>query len=241
MSNQASNINHPQNSQSSQASSTQKSNLPYDFFSQLFAATPVNPHQFVEKENGLFEMAQEEPSETVQNDRQEDVKTEQKRNLTTKESVKNQSEETPVTSYHLDDLIKLDVPIMDRQHAYLSHIYKMAQDYIQKATKTESPAPQLRYVFKTELGPDEALDIQVQKSMKNLNVALYADGDLQAFLLDKLIALKKHLKKLNPEFEDIEIEVIDREQQNVSDKPYILRQNISFSPFSPSKQTGSTL
>ena len=93
---------------------------------------------------------------------------------------------------------------------------------------SEKLVSNVRTLFQTQIGPDQELDIMVNKKANTLQVTLYADSKLQAFLLDKIIALKAYLKKREPHLDDIELDIADLEQRASTGNPSILRQKVSF-------------
>ena len=131
-------------------------------------------------------------------------------------------------TFAAEELITLESPIMDRQFTLLTHIYGTLQIQLKQMVKSEKLVSNVRTLFQTQIGPDQELDIMVNKKANTLQVTLYADSKLQAFLLDKIIALKAYLKKENPHLDDIELDIADLEQRASTGKPSILRQKVSF-------------
>ncbi len=197
------------------------SKAPKDFFSNLIGSISVDPKQFIEKEDGLYEMA-------TQDSTTEDSKEPEKETIVQKKDTKPKEVPKDMPTFAAEELVTLESPMMDRQFTLLTHIYGTLQMQLNQMVKSEKLVSNVRTLFQTQIGPDQELDIMVNKKANTLQVTLYADSKLQAFLLDKIIALKAYLKKENPHLDDIELDIADLEQRASARNLNVLRQKVEF-------------
>ena len=198
-----------------------------DFFANLFNLTDVDPGRFIENKDGTFEMVLDQPKPQKKSSGDEHSKhLDSKKEEVAKTTESNAQKDA--NSIVFEDLITLEALPLERHNAYYAHIYRMAERQLQQTQKSTRPHDIKKFIFQTELWPNEELDIQLQKNKNALNIKLFANGDLHLFLADKLSALKKYLQLKNEDLDDIDIEVIDREQRPSKDTPLTVHQRVQF-------------
>lgn len=198
-------------------------------FANLIDSIPLDTGKFVETENGHYEMIEEDYKKPIKNsddDGREPPKSEQKSAVEETEAKAKRD----ANSINFDEYVTLDALPAERHLALFAHIYRMAELQAAQRTKHLRSNEVKRFIFQTEIFPNEELNIQLQKNQNVLNISLYADGDLAQFLTDKIGALKAHLKRKNEELDDIEIEVIESEQAPSVNAQGIIRQQVTFKP-----------
>ncbi len=199
-------------------------------FADLMGSIPLDTGKFIETKQGYYEMVDTDPyKKPIKNEDTDTLEAKQRDGAAdVKETEAKAGKDA--NSIAFDEYITLDALPADRMQALWAHIYRRAELQLQQGSKRPTPNEVKRFIFQTEIFPNEELNIQLQKNQNVLNISLYADGDLHQFLSDKIAALRAHLKDKNDDLDDIEIELIELEQAPSVMAKDIVRQKVAFTP-----------
>ena len=100
-------------------------------------------------------------------------------------------------TFAAEELVTLESPIMDRQFTLLTHIYGTLQIQLKQMVKSEKLVSNVRTLFQTQIGPDQELDIMVNKSEYVAGYLICRLQPKRSYLI-KLSHSKPILKKRTP-------------------------------------------